>query len=85
MIADLIGLVAAFGDYDVHLAETFLGIEGERFREGGRLSYYTDPEHLSETVSLARRMIHQYAEAISSENKSDPFRLIPILMGIPSR
>ena len=85
VIADLIGLVAAFGDYDVHLAETFLGIEGERFREGGRLSYYTDAEHLSETVSLARRMIHQYAEAISAESKSDPFRLIPILMGIPSR
>ena len=81
VIADLIGLVAAFGDYDVHLAETFLGIEGETFREGGRLSYYTDAEHLNEIVSLALRMIHQYAEAISSENKSDPFRLIPILMG----
>ena len=50
-------------------------------REDGRLSYYTDAEHLNETVSLARRMIHQYAEAISAESKSDPFRLIPILMG----
>ena len=85
VIADLNGLVAAFDDYDVYLAETFLGIEGETFREGGRLSYYTDAEHLNETVSLARRMIHEYAEAISAESKSDPFRLIPILMGTPSR
>ena len=81
VIADLIGLVAAFGDYDVHLAETFLGIEGECFREGGRLSYYTDAGHLPETVARAGQLIGRCAGRISSENKSDPFRLIPILMG----
>ena len=89
VIADLIGLVAAFGDYNVHLAETFLGIEGETFREGGRLSYYTDaehlnetvsPEHLNETVSRAAGLIRTYNENISKEKNKEVYHLITLLM-----
>ena len=80
VIADLIGLVAAFGDYDVHLAETFLGIEGERFREGGRLSYYTDAEHLNETVSRASGLIRTYEEKVSKETNKEVYHLITLLM-----
>ena len=80
VIADLIGLVAAFGDYDVHLAETFLGIEGETFREGGRLSYYTDAEHLNETVSRASGLIRTYEEKVSKETNKEVYHLITLLL-----
>ena len=80
VIADLIGLVAAFGDYDVRLAETFLGIEGETFREGGRLAYYADLEHLSETVSRALGLIRTYEEKVSKETNKEVYHLITLLM-----
>ena len=50
--ADCIGLLAAFGTYDTHMAEVFLGIESGAFREGGRLAHYTegDPTGSMETV-----------------------------------
>ena len=58
--ADCIGLLAAYGAYDPHLAEVFLGIESKTFREGGRLSHYTegDTEAAAET---ARRWIREAA------------------------
>lgn len=40
VVADCIGLTAAFGAYDVHLAELFLGITEEGYRPGGRLENY---------------------------------------------
>ena len=40
VVADCIGLTAAFGTYDLRLARLFLGITDERYRPGGRLENY---------------------------------------------
>ena len=40
VVADCIGLLAAFGTYDLRLARLFLGITEEGYRPGGRLENY---------------------------------------------
>lgn len=40
VVADCIGLTAAFGTYDLRLARLFLGITEEGYRPGGRLENY---------------------------------------------
>lgn len=40
LIADCVGLICAFGNFDIELIKLFLGIEGEKYREGGRLQNY---------------------------------------------
>lgn len=42
IIADCIGLLAAFGEYRTVLARMFLGIESGNYRRGGRLEHYVD-------------------------------------------
>ena len=64
VIADSIGLVAAFGRYDTALAARFLGVEGETFREGGRLSHYVKEEELAAAVVRAKSLISDYAGRI---------------------
>jgi hypothetical protein len=39
-----VGIVAAFGKYDISLAQRVLGIYGGEFRTGGRLSNYTESD-----------------------------------------
>ena len=40
LIADMVGLIGAFKLFDKRLLKLFLGIEGEKYREGGRLQNY---------------------------------------------
>lgn len=40
LIADCAGLISAFGYFDSRLLRLFLGIENEKYREGGRLQNY---------------------------------------------
>ena len=40
LIADCIGLIAAFNTFDIRLLKLFLGIEGNVYRQGGRLQNY---------------------------------------------
>lgn len=61
VLADLIGLAAAFGDYDPALARRFLGVEGGRFRPGGRLAHYVPEEELPRAVEEVTRWIERYA------------------------
>lgn len=61
VIADMMGLVAAFGYYDPTLARQFLGIEGGQFRSGGRLSHYVVGEGLSDAVTAATNLIEKLA------------------------
>ena len=41
LLADAVGIVAAFGKYDADIEKLFLGIEGNKYT-GGRLGNYTD-------------------------------------------
>ena len=78
VIADSIGLLAAFGHADPTLSRKFLGTEGGVFREGGRLSHYVETGELDTAVTRANAMIDDYAgriEAARAETE-DVFRVL---------
>ena len=75
VIADMIGLIKAFGDYDPKLARTFLGIEGESFRPGGRLEHYAKDD-LPAAIRQANENIDRYADMIRGRDKEDVFALL---------
>ena len=62
--ADCIGLIAAFGKYDTYWAKLFLGIEGDEFREGGRLEHYADG-NVTDHIPRAHSLIHEAAEGVA--------------------
>ena len=64
--ADCIGLLAAFGEYDTRLAEVFLGIESETFREGGRLSHYAEGD-IGACAEKARGWIREAAGRVGKD------------------
>ena len=78
MIADSIGLMAAFGRCDRHLARLFLGVEDGVFREGGRLSHYAAAEELGDAVRRVNALIDEYAARIerAREEGQDIFALL---------
>ncbi|MBQ7613598.1 MAG: hypothetical protein IJU77_00975 [Butyrivibrio sp.] len=79
LVADAIGLYAAYGEFDPETEKKFLGIEGSAY-VGGRLENYTDkPEEFIEEISEKLLVMQKQVEDIKPE---DPFDLIPILMGI---
>ncbi len=61
VIADMIGMTAAFGHYDPKLAKQFLGIDGNQFRSGGRLAHYVENGRLSNAMSNATDLIERFA------------------------
>ncbi len=78
LIADAVGLVAAFGRFDGKLERLFLGVQDGRYT-GGRLSGYTqEPEALAPAVDAAVRRLEEMLGA--PQGGTDPFSLIPRLM-----
>ncbi|MCR5005928.1 MAG: hypothetical protein K6A77_08480 [Clostridiales bacterium] len=76
LIADMVGLYAAFGCFDPELESLFLGIQGGRY-VGGRLENYTDdPETMAAWVS---NTMMQYKKIIDVYKGEDPLGLIPLL------
>ncbi len=76
LIADMVGLYAAFGCFDPELESLFLGIQGGRY-VGGRLENYTDdPETMAAWVS---NTMMQYKKIIDVYKGEDPLDLIPLL------
>lgn len=80
VIADLIGLAAAFDHYDPLLAKRFLGIESGAFHEGGRLSHYTDVGNLEAAAKEAGELIDQLAEQVSRIGKKPVFDLLKLII-----
>ena len=79
VIADMIGMVAAFDHYDPELAKQFLGIDGARFRSGGRLSHYVENDKLSDAMTTATDLI----EKLASENAgSDNHNIFDLMLTI---
>ena len=79
VIADAIGLVAAFGRYDTRLARRFLGTEGGVFHAGGRLSHYVKEDELDAAVARVNAMIDETAAKIEKalpETGGDLFALL---------
>ena len=76
VLADLIGLVAAFGSYDTALARHFLGLENGVFRTGGRLSHYVTEEELPAAAARADALIDRYARELEGRETRDVFALL---------
>ncbi len=76
VIADMIGLVAAFGSYDPMLARRFLGIESGQFRDGGRLSHYADKNEIDAAAEYSNDLIDRLVVQIDGLDKSDAFILL---------
>lgn len=69
LIADCIGLICAFNYFDTRLLKLFLGIEGETYREGGRLQNYEggDKKNIPEVL----KMIDELKNKVSKYEKED--------------
>ena len=77
LVADAVGLYAAFGRYDPETAELFLGIVNGEYRDG-RLQIYTEPE---ERDAVARR-IHAVLPEIRKESEALPAGASPYDLAI---
>jgi len=77
LIADAVGLYAAYGNFDTEKERLFLGIRNGRY-VGGRLENYTDaPEKLVASVGVA---LDRIRAVIDAQTGAEPFALIPALM-----
>lgn len=77
LVADAVGLIAAYGRFDPETEKLFLGIRDGRY-VGGRLGNYTDtPAALVGAVCAALERIRATME---KQAGTEPFRLIPALM-----
>lgn len=69
LIADCIGLICAFGCFDVRLLKLFLGIEGDSYRQGGRLQNYEGGEE--KNIPEVLKMIEQLKNKVEKYEKED--------------
>ena len=77
LVADAVGLAAAFGRFDPDLEKRFLGIRDRQYT-GGRLGIYSPvPDREAEPVCAA---LERMAALIEAEEWKSPFDLIPPLM-----
>lgn len=78
LVADAVGLVAAYGRFDPLLERRFLGIDADGRYIGGRLGNYTDtPETVTGPVCAALEHIRAVAE---DNPTAEPFALIGTMM-----
>lgn len=74
VVADMIGLIFAFGEYNKTYAKIFLGTEGKSYRMGGRLqNYVTEDKSLEEVMSYANNFVDKYYEESENFDLSKPF------------
>ncbi len=77
LIADAVGLYAAYGQFDPEKVKLFLGIRDGQY-VGGRLENYSkEPEKLTEQITA---MLEQMKILIDAIPDAKPFDLIPVLM-----
>lgn len=77
LIADAVGMAAAFGRFDAELEKKFLGIRDGQYI-GGRLCIYTDkPEEAAAPVCAALELI---GKLVAETPRTSPYDLIDPLM-----
>ena len=80
LIADAVGLYAAYGRFDPEKEKLFLGVKGGRYI-GGRLENYTaEPEKLAGRVGAE---LDRMKQVIDARAGAEPFALIGALMKKP--
>lgn len=77
LVADAVGLFAAYGYFDIDMEKMFLGIRGDKYFEG-RLENYTD--NPSELVSQINKKLNDMKKIIDEHSDSKPFDLIKYFM-----
>ena len=82
ILADAIGLTAAFGRYETGLAKLFLGLEENGYREGGRLQLYYGKEEPSCVQSRARNLIDQFSMYLNTEYSQEPESILQLICEI---
>lgn len=79
IIADAIGIIAAFNSYKPKIAKLFLGLEGRTYREGGRLqNYYFDQEPKS-VQKNARELIEEISNFLKDKTKVNIYDTIKLI------
>lgn len=76
VIADMVGMIAAFDHYDPKLAKQFLGIDGDRFRRGGRLAHYVENDKLPNAMAAATELIEKLAPQNTGFNGHNIFDIM---------
>lgn len=69
LIADCIGLICAFNEFNTDLLKLFLGIEGETYRQGGRLQNYEGGSE--ENIPMVLKMIDELKEKVKPYEDKD--------------
>ena len=69
LIADCVGLIAAFNKFDIRLLKLFLGIETNTYREGGRLQNYEGGN--VENIPNVLKMIDDLKNKVSKYESSN--------------
>lgn len=73
IIADAIGIIAAFGEYKSEIAKLFLGLENDEYREGGRLQNYYFDKNPQDVQKNARDLIDKLKEFLSEKKEKSIF------------
>lgn len=76
IVADSIGIIAAFGYYDDLLAKKVLGIENETYRIGGRLENYVNNSMLESEAKRANKIIDLLKNYYLNKDLSKPFNIL---------
>ena len=77
LMADCIGLLAAFGRFPRDLAADLLGITPQGYRQGGRLqNYLSETDSLEDVISRADRMLDLLAEEAAQAPGKPPFEFL---------
>lgn len=76
IVADMDGIISAFGYYDTAAARLFLGIEGHSYREGGRLQNYVSGRDGESVMNRANELIDILADAVKSRYGDGVFSLL---------
>lgn len=71
VLADMVGILSAFGHYDTHLARLFLGIESEVYRQGGRLQNYVKDESIDSVIARTNALIDLFERSIIDKEPFD--------------
>ncbi|MBO7661962.1 MAG: hypothetical protein J6U01_01165 [Clostridia bacterium] len=77
LIADTVGLYAAYGFFDPETEKAFLGIRGETYCDGRLGNYTEEPQQAAPAVCRALTRLRQTVERAKG---CAPFELIPPLM-----
>ncbi len=76
LVADAVGIAAAFGKYDPDMGKLFLGIEGDTYT-GGRLENYSDVDvRLTQKVS---GVLDSFSSIAAEHPEADPYELAIML------